>query len=231
MSNYTVWVSYLLCRYAGTFLACRNYKNWVSNITTMQKMIPIDFLSYKGLDDVWVFIWFILLSFTVDDMYGERLYLVNMNLSFCFESSAACYKTIVVFSDTLLPKTSCSWNSQQGLIFYIYLSSIKIFKQIQNMVKCKLDLKQFFFYYLCWWHGFAGFSLSDWRSSNGVPAGGSMSGWPELLLYEELDIAQYVYSTQCVRGAGLYTSSSVSGVNIGFNTDAASYSQCKLDLI
>lgn len=145
MSNYTVWVSYLLCRYAGTFLACRNYKNWVSNITTMQKMIPTDFLSFKGLDDVWVFIWFILLSFTVDDMYGERLYLVNMNLSFCFESSAACYKTIVVFSDTLLPKTSCSWNSQQGLIFYIYLSSIKIFKQIQNMVKCKLDLKQFFF--------------------------------------------------------------------------------------
>lgn len=57
----------------------------------------------------------------MDDMYGERLYLVNMNLSFCFESSAACYKTIDVFSDTLLPKTSCSWNSQQGPIYYIVI--------------------------------------------------------------------------------------------------------------
>lgn len=57
-----------------------------------------------------------------------------------------------------------------------------------------------------------------------------MNGWPELLLFEELDIAQYVYSTQCARGSGLYTSSSVSGVDIGFNTDAASYSQSKINL-
>lgn len=90
-------------------------------MTTMQKINPTDFFFVKELNDVWVFISFILLSFTVDDMYGERLYLVNMNLSFCFESSAACYKTIIVFSDTLLPKTSCSWNSQQGLIFYIII--------------------------------------------------------------------------------------------------------------
>ena len=51
-------------------------------------------------------------------MYGERLYLVNMNLSFCFESSGPCHKTIVVFQDTLLPKTACGWNSQAGLIYH-----------------------------------------------------------------------------------------------------------------
>lgn len=55
-----------------------------------------------------------------------------------------------------------------------------------------------------------------------------MTGWPESLLYEELDIAQYLYNTQCVRGSGLYTSSKVSGVDIGFNTDAGSHLQCKL---
>lgn len=71
-------------------------------------------------------------------MYGERLYLVNMNLSFCFESSAACYKTIDVFSDTLLPKTSCSWNSQQGPIYYFVIHKDRMWFYY------KLDLKQFF---------------------------------------------------------------------------------------
>lgn len=112
---------------------------------------------------------------------------------------------------------------------YITLSSIRNSNKDRMWYYCKLDLKQFLLSFILW-HGFAGFSLSNWRSSNGVPAGTSMTGWPELLLFEELDIAQYVYSTQCVRGTGLYTSSSVSGVNIGFNTDAASYSQSKINL-
>ena len=72
-----------------------------------------------------------------------------------------------------------------------------------------------------------GFSLSDWRSSNGVPAGAPMTGWPEALLYEELDIAQYLYSAQCSRGSGLYTSSMAAGISIGFNTDAGSNPECK----
>lgn len=57
-----------------------------------------------------------------------------------------------------------------------------------------------------------------------------MNGWLELLLFEELDIVQYVYSIQCVRGIGLYISFSVLGVNIGFNIDVVLYLQSKINL-
>lgn len=57
-----------------------------------------------------------------------------------------------------------------------------------------------------------------------------MIGWLELLLFEELDIVQYVYSIQCVRGIGLYISFFVLGVNIGFNIDVVLYLQSKINL-
>ncbi|XP_062581277.1 uncharacterized protein LOC134243073, partial [Saccostrea cucullata] len=54
------------------------------------------------------------LDFMLEDLYGERLYLVNMNVSFCFESAGECYKSIAVFKDTLLPKRICPWDQSQG---------------------------------------------------------------------------------------------------------------------
>ncbi|XP_062582876.1 uncharacterized protein LOC134244633, partial [Saccostrea cucullata] len=54
------------------------------------------------------------LDFMLEDLYGERLYLVNMNVSFCFESAGECYKSIAVFKETLLPKQICPWNQTSG---------------------------------------------------------------------------------------------------------------------
>lgn len=53
-------------------------------------------------------------SYSVKDMYGERKYIVNMNMSFCFESSGACFLTFSILSDTLLPKALCSWENTPG---------------------------------------------------------------------------------------------------------------------
>ena len=46
-------------------------------------------------------------------------------------------------------------------------------------------------------------------------------------LFEELGMAQYLTSSECARGSGLYVDSMSGGSNIGFNTNQSTYSQCK----
>lgn len=53
-------------------------------------------------------------------MYGERKYLVNMNMSFCFESSGACLLSFKLLEDTLLPKVLCSWDSTPGEVLITF---------------------------------------------------------------------------------------------------------------
>lgn len=58
-------------------------------------------------------------------MYGERKYLVNMNTSFCFESSGACLLSFKLLEDTLLPKVLCSWDSTPGEVFITCICTLK----------------------------------------------------------------------------------------------------------
>ena len=48
---------------------------------------------------------------TVHDLVGEAAYLMNLNVSVCYEANAACHSEIVIFDDTLLPKTTCQWDN------------------------------------------------------------------------------------------------------------------------
>lgn len=58
-------------------------------------------------------------SFTIDNFQGERFFLVNMNLSLCFEAYEDCIRRISIFENTLLPKRRCPWDVNTGtcLIF------------------------------------------------------------------------------------------------------------------
>ena len=55
------------------------------------------------------------LSFTIEDLYGSRQFLVNLDINFCFESFGDCYKNITVFKDTLLPKKLCPFTDNPGI--------------------------------------------------------------------------------------------------------------------
>ena len=51
---------------------------------------------------------FIIYDLSSEGSYGQ--YLISMNISVCYEASAACDTVITVFENTLLPKTLCDWN-------------------------------------------------------------------------------------------------------------------------
>ncbi|XP_052067241.1 uncharacterized protein LOC127706624 [Mytilus californianus] len=51
------------------------------------------------------------IRYSIDDLAEERKFLVNMNISLCFESDAPCLYDFVLFQDSLLPKIMCDWES------------------------------------------------------------------------------------------------------------------------
>ncbi|XP_033724862.1 uncharacterized protein LOC117314852 [Pecten maximus] len=51
-------------------------------------------------------------DFTLINLEGEKKYMVNMNLSVCFEQAAAdCLISLQIFEDFKLTKLFCDWNS------------------------------------------------------------------------------------------------------------------------
>lgn len=73
-----------------------------------------------------------------------------------------------------------------------------------------------------------GFSLSAWKDKQGIAAADPLPAWAQVLLLEELDIAQYMDSAQCVRGTGLYGNTVKLGTDTGFNQNAATTPQCRI---
>lgn len=66
--------------------------------------------------NMYVYNWFppfliFFIRYSIDDLADERKFLVNMNISVCFESDAPCLYDIVLFQDSLLPKIMCDWES------------------------------------------------------------------------------------------------------------------------
>lgn len=57
---------------------------------------------------------FYVYSFTIDNFQGERFFLVNMNLSLCFEAHGDCIRRISILENTLLPKRRCPWDVNTG---------------------------------------------------------------------------------------------------------------------
>jgi hypothetical protein len=68
----------------------------------------------------------VLFRFTVDNLYEEKNYLINMNLTTNFEASGPIDAHVVVFKNYLLPKQTCQWKSDyfiKGLLSYFLYTS------------------------------------------------------------------------------------------------------------
>lgn len=50
-------------------------------------------------------------SFTIDDLVSDDVFVFNMNVSVCLESSGPCEVQLHVFKGTKLPKQTCNWNT------------------------------------------------------------------------------------------------------------------------
>lgn len=66
-------------------------------------IVYIGFLGQK--EDLWL-VGVFHMSFTIDDLPGERIYVVSLNMSECFEDGQPCNTTIVL-NKTRLPKDLC----------------------------------------------------------------------------------------------------------------------------
>ncbi|XP_071123204.1 uncharacterized protein [Mytilus edulis] len=51
------------------------------------------------------------IGYSIDDLPEQRKFLVNMNISVCFESDDPCLYDFVLFKDSLIPKILCDWES------------------------------------------------------------------------------------------------------------------------
>lgn len=54
-------------------------------------------------------------SFSIDNLYNERKYLMNMNISHSFESSGKDKVEYVIFRDSLIPKGVCEWSMDYNI--------------------------------------------------------------------------------------------------------------------
>lgn len=50
-------------------------------------------------------------SFVIEDFQTARTFMVNLNLSICFESNLPCMINIPILRHTQLPKQICNWKS------------------------------------------------------------------------------------------------------------------------
>jgi hypothetical protein len=50
-------------------------------------------------------------SFNVHDFASEKVYLLNLNISVCFEAFGECASEVQVFKDTKVPKMACDWST------------------------------------------------------------------------------------------------------------------------
>ena len=54
---------------------------------------------------------YIFSSYMIEDIPGESMYLVSMNISYCYEDGQPCYMVTTVFDNTRLPKDICEWKT------------------------------------------------------------------------------------------------------------------------
>lgn len=51
-------------------------------------------------------------SFNIRSFPGERLYVVSLNISICFEDEKPCNLTVQILQNTRLPRRLCSWETK-----------------------------------------------------------------------------------------------------------------------
>ncbi|KAL5013969.1 hypothetical protein ScPMuIL_008239 [Solemya velum] len=53
----------------------------------------------------------VMLNYSVVDLYASEYYLTDLTVSVCFETPTDCNDTVTVLNNTLLPKSTCQWDT------------------------------------------------------------------------------------------------------------------------
>lgn len=51
-------------------------------------------------------------SFNIESFPGERMYVVSLNISICFEDEKPCYLSVQILHNTRLPRRLCTWETK-----------------------------------------------------------------------------------------------------------------------
>ncbi|KAL3873935.1 hypothetical protein ACJMK2_037012, partial [Sinanodonta woodiana] len=83
------------------------------------------------------------IRFSMDDLAGEKVYLLNLNISVCLDGKAPCVINTPVFENTRLPKPICDWNSNFtipgfSLIEWIVKNDYPIGQRLTSLAQEKL---------------------------------------------------------------------------------------------
>ncbi|VDI06314.1 Hypothetical predicted protein [Mytilus galloprovincialis] len=113
------------------------------------------------------------LNFTIDDLASDDVFVFNMNVSICLESSGPCELYLHLFKSTKLPKQTCNWNTDykiQDFSLRSYLTDLGLsssLKKLESHTTSELlhDL------------GIAPFLLDDQCDRGNLPYFPNKDGW------------------------------------------------------
>ena len=72
-------------------------------------------LYIKGvLEELWL-VGVFHITFTIDNLEGERIYIVSLNISICFDNHIDCYMSAQILKHTRLPKELCKYDTQYSI--------------------------------------------------------------------------------------------------------------------
>ncbi|KAL5015120.1 hypothetical protein ScPMuIL_009390 [Solemya velum] len=85
--------------------------NYILKLFIGKKMFPVSLISYDwGAPEQIQLFGVVVIDFTIEDLKGDKMFLVNMNVKLCFNADS-CDFDFSVMVDTLLPKPACNFNT------------------------------------------------------------------------------------------------------------------------
>ncbi|VDI42060.1 Hypothetical predicted protein, partial [Mytilus galloprovincialis] len=84
--------------------------NWKLSIGIEKRAFNFTILDYNWGEKKTMSILKVLkMEYIIYDLQAEKKYMLNMNLSVCFEETGPCLVSVPVFENTKLPKLGCDW--------------------------------------------------------------------------------------------------------------------------
>lgn len=73
-------------------------------------------------------------SFNIESFPGERMYVVSLNISICFEDEKPCYLSVPILHNTRLPRRLCTWETKYYIERKDYLFLSIFFNPLSTVV-------------------------------------------------------------------------------------------------
>ncbi|XP_052067242.1 uncharacterized protein LOC127706625 [Mytilus californianus] len=97
--------------------------------------------NHKGQKESLTVMNVIRLEFSVYDLAGENMFLLNLNISVCLEVEGSCLIHIPIFKNTKLPKYQCNWSknlNSKGFSLEKFKLENDIFGTVKGVVSTRL---------------------------------------------------------------------------------------------